>query len=66
MSTLAAETFAPIDSSHISAFRDNVPGRVLGPNDDGYDAARQIWNAMIDKRPALIAQCASTDDVHTR
>ncbi len=64
MSILAAQNVAPIDPSHIASFRDTIAGRLLCPNDDGYDAARQIWNAMIDKRPALIAQCVSTTDVH--
>jgi FAD/FMN-containing dehydrogenase len=63
MSTSTAKTSAAIDAGHISTFRTTITGRVLGPHDDGYDAARQIWNAMIDKRPALIAQCASTEDV---
>ena len=33
-------------------------GSLPEPNDAGYDATRQIWNAMIDRRPALIARCA--------
>jgi FAD/FMN-containing dehydrogenase len=40
-----------------------VRGNILVPNDTGYEEARQIWNAMIDRRPALIAQCVQTDDV---
>ena len=63
MSTLTAKTAARIDSGSISAFRTTFRGRVLEQTDDGYDDARQIWNAMIVKRPALIAQCASTDDI---
>jgi len=38
-------------------------GRLLGPGDDGYEDARRLHNGMIDKRPALIAQCRSTADV---
>ena len=38
-------------------------GEILLPNDGAYDSARQIWNAMIDKRPAVIARCAATSDV---
>jgi FAD/FMN-containing dehydrogenase len=38
-------------------------GTLLSPGDDGYDAARRVHNGLIDKRPALIARCAGTDDV---
>ena len=37
---------------------DRVSYRMLTPGDDGYDAARTIWNAMIDHRPALTGQRA--------
>ncbi|MGH1561636.1 FAD-binding oxidoreductase [Mumia sp. DW29H23] len=37
--------------------------RVLRPGDDGYDAARQVWNAMVDHRPAMIVRCRETSDV---
>src|SRR6266704_6821071 len=38
-------------------------GELVGPGDSGYDDARALFNAMIDKRPAVIARCASGDDV---
>jgi len=44
-------------------FRSTLRGDVLLPHDADYDATRRIFNAMIDKRPALIARCASAADV---
>jgi len=38
-------------------------GTAFLPDDSGYDAARAVWNAMIDRRPVLIARCADTSDV---
>ena len=43
----------------ISAFN----GTLIGPEDDGYDAHREVWNATVDRRPALIARCTSAEDV---
>ena len=43
----------------IEAFR----GQIITADDPGYDAARSVWNGMIDKRPALIAHCLDTADV---
>jgi FAD/FMN-containing dehydrogenase len=47
----------------IAAFKTTVRGALLRPGDDGYDEARTIWNAMIDRRPALIVRCAGVADV---
>jgi FAD/FMN-containing dehydrogenase len=43
--------------------RGTIKGSVLVPDDPGYEEARQVWNAMIDRRPALIVQCVQADDV---
>jgi FAD/FMN-containing dehydrogenase len=47
----------------VAAFKTTLRGTLLQPGDTGYDEARKIWNAMIDKRPALIARCAGIADV---
>jgi len=47
----------------IDGFRSQLTGNLLQATDPGYDQARTIWNAMIDRRPALIAQCMGTADV---
>ena len=38
-------------------------GPLLTPESDGYEAARQVWNGMIDHKPAIIGRCAGTADV---
>ena len=38
-------------------------GRLLAAGDEGYDAARRVWNRAVDHRPALIARCADEADV---
>ncbi|MGW0752215.1 FAD-binding protein [Streptomyces sp. NPDC002587] len=49
----------------LAALREDLAGDVFVPDDPGYDAARTLFNAMIDRRPAVIAQCESTADVVT-
>jgi FAD/FMN-containing dehydrogenase len=47
----------------VTRFRADLRGELLQPGDRGYDAARAVWNGMIDRHPALIARCASVVDV---
>ncbi|MFI1450539.1 FAD-binding oxidoreductase [Streptomyces virginiae] len=49
----------------LTALREDLSGEVFAPEDPGYDEARTLFNAMIDRRPAVIAQCESTADVVT-
>ncbi len=42
-----------------------LDGPVLEPGGPGFEEARQVWNAGIDRRPAMIAQCTSASDVAT-
>ncbi|MGE5215898.1 MAG: FAD-binding oxidoreductase [Chloroflexota bacterium] len=43
--------------------KDTIRGRVLTSEDSNYEEARQIWNAMIERRPAVIVQPSDEDDV---
>ncbi|MEX1158741.1 MAG: FAD-dependent oxidoreductase, partial [Thermomicrobiales bacterium] len=52
-----------IHEAVIADFRSSLRGELLTPVDDAYDAARTVWNAMIDNRPALIARCRGAADV---
>jgi FAD/FMN-containing dehydrogenase len=53
----------PLSAADLTALGTSVEGRVLTPDSDGYDDARTLWNAMIDRRPAAIVQCATDADV---
>jgi len=52
-----------LGESSIGTFKAGFSGKVLTAGDTGYDDARTIWNAMIDRHPALIAQALGADDV---
>src|SRR3954468_23057048 len=56
-------TTSPSSTAHqeLTGFQ----GTLIGPEDSGYDEARTLFNAMIDKRAALIVRCAGPDDVAT-
>jgi len=52
-----------ISGPALDDLRSALRGQVLRPGDAGYDTTRRIYNAMIDRRPALIARCAGAADV---
>jgi FAD/FMN-containing dehydrogenase len=56
-------TQVALESSTIEQLRSKIGGVLITPADDAYEEARRVWNGMIDCRPALVVQCASTADV---
>ncbi len=53
----------PVQTAGIDELKAQFHGQVVLPGDTDYDQVRRIWNAMIDRKPALIARCTSPDDV---
>ena len=49
----------------LDALRSNIQCELIEPEHGEYAAARRVWNADIDRRPAVIARCESVDDVRT-
>jgi FAD/FMN-containing dehydrogenase len=49
----------------IATFKASLRGELIQPTDTGYDEARKVYNAMINRRPALIARCTDVADVIT-
>ena len=47
----------------VQKFKESLRGELIRIGDAGYDDARSIWNAMIDRRPALIASCLGVADI---
>lgn len=58
----AAPAILP-ERTDVASLMAGIRGVVFRPGDDGYDEARQVWNGMIDRHPALIVRCAGTADV---
>jgi hypothetical protein len=53
-----------LDADRLAAsLRRSFDGTLVTPTDSTYDAARAVWNGTVDARPALLAQCRSTDDI---
>lgn len=53
----------PLPQSAVDTFAPGISGGVLRRGDAGYDDARKVWNATVDRHPALIARCLTVGDV---
>lgn len=56
-------TETTIERAAVLDLRASLHGQLITVGQEGYNAARRIWNGMVDKRPALIARCADVVDV---
>ena len=63
MDTATMERQVVFDAGAIEQLRSELRGAALLQGEDGYDAARKIYNAMIDHRPAVVARCAGAADI---
>jgi len=63
--TPASRTPTTTHARAASRLRGRLGGQLLLPGQAGYDAARTVWNAMVDRRPRMIIRCASVPDVVT-
>jgi len=54
-----------LDDPILATFADQLRGDVVRPDDERYDDARTVWNAAVDREPALVARCTGTADVVT-
>ncbi len=54
---------ATLDSAVVADLAGQLSGSLLGPDQEGYDAARAVHNGLIDRRPALIVRCRTPNDV---
>ena len=50
-------------TENLDPLRAGFRGPLIIPGDAGYDAVRAVWNAMVDKRPAVVARCTGPADV---
>ncbi|MGZ8562226.1 MAG: FAD-binding oxidoreductase [Candidatus Limnocylindria bacterium] len=53
----------PLSDSALDSLREAFRGELIRPIDPGYEEARQVWNGVVDRRPAIVARCTGTADV---
>src|SRR5215475_517066 len=60
---IAIKMTRPIRPDAVAALRERLRGRLVSPDDTGYDTARKVWNGRIDRRPFLVVFCADDKEV---
>ncbi len=60
---MSDNTIQVLEESAVAGLQAGLRGELIQPGDEGYETARKVYNAMIDKRPALIARCTDVADV---
>ncbi len=67
MANIAAVTIGgretELPSPAVDDFASRLRGELIRTGDPGYEPARELWNGIIDRRPALIARCAGAEDI---
>ncbi|MGH2765907.1 MAG: FAD-binding oxidoreductase [Actinomycetota bacterium] len=54
-----------VPSTAVASFREGFSGEIVLPGDDGYDGARIVWNAAVDRHPAVVVRPTGVDDVRS-
>ncbi len=62
---MASDALAGLTREHLNRLRETFGGEVITPGDDAYDDARRVWNAVFDRRPAILVRPTSVGDVAT-
>jgi FAD/FMN-containing dehydrogenase len=57
------KTMNNLQAVKLELLKNSFKGKIILPGDEAYEGARKIWNATIDRHPAIIARCATTSDV---
>ncbi|MGH2547355.1 MAG: FAD-binding oxidoreductase, partial [Actinomycetota bacterium] len=60
---MSSDRPASLGPSIVDSFREAFGGESVLPGDDGYDAARIVWNAAVDRRPAIVVRPTGVPDV---
>lgn len=60
---MTVTTTVTLDEATIEDFKSRLRGELVLPDDAAYDAARRLWNGMVDRHPRLIVRCAGVADV---